>query len=97
MSSQPVGLVMHHIDPGFSPTGNPALDSAPVTNCKACHNHDGYAAYNNRKGGSDAKKLSTTPDGSGPYQLTGQDGTNSATFVRRDGYWNTAAIAGRPA
>jgi hypothetical protein len=37
---------MHHIDPGFSPTGNWALDYQPVTSCKECHNNDGYAAYN---------------------------------------------------
>jgi len=34
-----------HIDPGFSPTGNFALDTFPVQNCKNCHNEDGYAAY----------------------------------------------------
>ena len=34
-----------HIDPGRSPTGNWALDFAPVRTCKSCHNNDGYAAY----------------------------------------------------
>lgn len=36
---------MHHVDPGRSPTGSWALDSAPVRTCKSCHNNDGYAAY----------------------------------------------------
>lgn len=39
-------LYMHHIDPGFSPTGNWSLDYEPGKSCKACHNNDGYAAYN---------------------------------------------------
>ena len=34
-----------HIAPGFSPTGNWAIDSAPVEGCKLCHNNDGYSAY----------------------------------------------------
>src|SRR5881394_1301166 len=38
-------LYMHHIDPGFAPTGNWALDYTPVKSCKSCHNNDGYAAY----------------------------------------------------
>lgn len=36
---------MHHVDPGFSPFGNPSIDSAPVRTCKSCHNNNGYAAY----------------------------------------------------
>ncbi len=36
---------LHHIDPGYSPTGNPSLDSWPVRTCKSCHNTDGYAAF----------------------------------------------------
>ncbi len=36
---------MHHIDPGFSPTGNWALDYLPEASCASCHNNDGYAAY----------------------------------------------------
>ncbi len=43
-------LYMHHIDPGFSPTGNWSLDYDPVTSCKECHNNDGYAAYNDAAG-----------------------------------------------
>ena len=38
-------MYMHHIDPGFSPTGNFSLDYEPIRSCKACHNNDGYAAY----------------------------------------------------
>jgi hypothetical protein len=38
-------LYMHHIDPGFSPTGNWSLDYTPVKSCKSCHNNNGYAAY----------------------------------------------------
>src|SRR5678815_4280202 len=36
---------LHHIDPGFSPVGNWALDYAPEGSCASCHNNDGYAAY----------------------------------------------------
>ena len=32
-----------HILPGFSPFGNYALDQTPITNCKLCHNNDGYS------------------------------------------------------
>ncbi len=35
---------MHHIDPGYSPTGSPDLDSVPTRTCLMCHNEDGYAA-----------------------------------------------------
>jgi hypothetical protein len=38
-------VYMHHIDPGFSPTGNWSLDYQPVVSCKSCHNNDGYASY----------------------------------------------------
>ena len=38
-------LYMHHIDPGYSPVGNPSIDSIPVRTCKSCHNNDGYAAF----------------------------------------------------
>ena len=35
----------HHIDQiGFFPAGNFAIDQNAVSNCKACHNNDGYAA-----------------------------------------------------
>jgi hypothetical protein len=34
---------MHHIDPGNSPLGNYALDTAPIATCKHCHNQDGYS------------------------------------------------------
>jgi hypothetical protein len=43
-------IYMHHIDPGFSPTGNWALDFEPVTSCKSCHNNDGYSAYTDPTG-----------------------------------------------
>jgi len=52
---------MHHIDPGFSPEGNWALDSWPVRTCKSCHNQDGYAAYDNGTGSGDAN-LDRTAD-----------------------------------
>jgi hypothetical protein len=38
-------LYFHHVDPGYSPDGNPAIDSWPVRTCKSCHNTDGYAAF----------------------------------------------------
>ena len=38
-------LYLHHIDVGFSPTGNWSLDYEPARTCKACHNNEGYAAY----------------------------------------------------
>lgn len=38
-------LYLHHIDPGFSPTGNWSLDYEPTRSCKSCHNNNGYAAY----------------------------------------------------
>ncbi|MBI4268196.1 MAG: hypothetical protein HY662_05365, partial [Chloroflexi bacterium] len=34
-----------HIDVGFSPVGNPAIDQNAVRNCKTCHNQDGYSAF----------------------------------------------------
>jgi hypothetical protein len=43
-------IYMHHIDPGHSPTGNPALDFQPAASCKSCHNNDGYAAYTDASG-----------------------------------------------
>ncbi len=40
----PAGVTyMHHIHPGYSPTGNPSIDSNPIGNCKCCHNNDGYS------------------------------------------------------
>jgi len=36
---------MHHVDPGFLPSGIPSIDSWPVRTCKSCHNNDGYASY----------------------------------------------------
>lgn len=43
-------MYMHHIDPGFSPTGNWSLDYLPVSSCKSCHNNDGYAAIKDASG-----------------------------------------------
>ncbi len=43
-------MYMHHIDPGFSPTGNWALDFQPVESCKSCHNNNGYAAVKDANG-----------------------------------------------
>jgi hypothetical protein len=37
-------VYMHHVEPGFSPFGDYALDSAPIASCKQCHNQDGYSA-----------------------------------------------------
>jgi hypothetical protein len=36
-------IYMHHIHPGYSPFGNYSLDSAPIADCKSCHNNDGYS------------------------------------------------------
>lgn len=36
-------MYMHHIQPGFSPLGNYALDQLPIATCKSCHNQDGYS------------------------------------------------------
>lgn len=36
-------MYMHHIEPGFSPLGNYALDQYPIATCKSCHNQDGYS------------------------------------------------------
>ncbi|MBI2854629.1 MAG: hypothetical protein HYX87_06900, partial [Chloroflexi bacterium] len=38
---------LHHIDQvtQANPAGNFAIDQAPVTFCKTCHNNEGYAAY----------------------------------------------------
>lgn len=38
-------LYLHHVDPGRTAYGSPAIDSQPVRTCKSCHNNDGYAAY----------------------------------------------------
>jgi len=37
-------MYLHHIDPGYSPVGNYALDADPVRTCKTCHNEAGYAS-----------------------------------------------------
>jgi Outer membrane cytochrome MtrC/MtrF-like, domains II/IV len=37
-------LYMHHILPGHSPEGEPAIDQAPIDTCLMCHNQDGYSA-----------------------------------------------------
>jgi len=52
---------LHHIDPGYSPIGNPSLDSWPTRTCKSCHNQDGYAGYNNGAGTGDSN-VDRTPD-----------------------------------
>ena len=36
-------VYLHHIQPGFAPLGDYALDSAPVGTCNLCHNNDGYS------------------------------------------------------
>ena len=51
---------MHHVDPGYSPTGNWSIDSWPIRTCKSCHNNDGYAGYDNRTGSGDANVDRTT-------------------------------------
>ena len=37
-------MYLHHIDPGYSPTGNWSLDKLPVNGCRSCHNTLGYSA-----------------------------------------------------
>jgi hypothetical protein len=51
-----------HIDPGRSPVGNYALDSAPVTTCKTCHNQEGYAAYCSDREESPCSAPNRVPD-----------------------------------
>jgi OmcA/MtrC family decaheme c-type cytochrome len=53
---------MHHIDPGFLPSGIPSIDSMPVASCKACHNNEGYAAYSGNINDPDADLSVGTPD-----------------------------------
>ncbi len=36
---------MAHTQVGFSPVGNPSLDSQAIEGCKGCHNQAGYAAF----------------------------------------------------
>lgn len=43
-------MYLHHIDPGFSPTGSWSLDYEPVASCQSCHNNDGYAAIRDTNG-----------------------------------------------
>jgi hypothetical protein len=43
-------IYMHHIDPGYSPTGSWSLDYQPDHSCKSCHNNDGYAAFTDPAG-----------------------------------------------
>ncbi|MHB8872270.1 MAG: hypothetical protein ACYC8T_01155 [Myxococcaceae bacterium] len=52
---------LHHIDPGYSPTGNYALDADPVRTCKACHNEAGYAAYCGVQGQSPCLSATRSP------------------------------------
>jgi len=69
---------MHHIDPGFSPYGNPSIDSAPLDTCRTCHNMDGYAGVQY-----------CASDGSKP---TRDPGSNPATYTCADNTpWNPAA------
>jgi hypothetical protein len=53
---------MHHVDPGFLPTGIPSIDSVPVETCKSCHNNEGYAAYQGDINDPDAEAGTRTPD-----------------------------------
>lgn len=43
-------MYLHHIDPGFSPTGSWSLDFEPVSSCLSCHNNEGYAAVRDTNG-----------------------------------------------
>jgi decaheme cytochrome c component MtrC/MtrF-like protein len=53
---------LHHIDPSsFAPNGNVAIDQWPTRTCKSCHNNAGYAAYDNKAGGTDAN-VNRSPD-----------------------------------
>ena len=53
---------MHHVDPGFLPSGIPSLDSMPVESCKSCHNNEGYAAYRGDINNLLAEAGTRTPD-----------------------------------
>ncbi len=59
---------MHHIDPGYNPTGSPALDSVPVRTCLMCHNQDGYSAIQVCADGTKASH-SGCADGSTPTYM----------------------------
>ena len=67
-------MYLHHIDRGYSPTGNPSLDAVPIQTCKSCHNQDGYAAVRKctdgsapvSNGASPAKTLAPTARRTGP-------------------------------
>jgi OmcA/MtrC family decaheme c-type cytochrome len=63
---------MHHVDPGSSGVGSPAIDSAPIDTCKNCHNNEGYAAVRHCADGSKP----TRDPGSSPATYTCAD--NSA-------------------
>ena len=66
-------MYMHHVDPGYSPLGSPALDSVPVRTCKMCHNEAGYASIRKCDDGSYPERIS------GVY--TCEDGTQNYTRV----------------
>lgn len=69
-------MYLHHIDPGYSPAGNPALDATPIQGCKACHNQDGYAAI--RKCADGSKPVS---NGANPPKYLCVDGTENHTWL----------------
>jgi len=60
---------MHHIDPGYSPTGSPALDAVPVRTCLMCHNQDGYSAIQVCADGTKAGHGGVCGDGSTPTYM----------------------------
>jgi hypothetical protein len=86
---------MHHVDPsGFAPNGNVAIDQWPTRTCKACHNNDGYAAYDNKAGGTDAN-VNRTNDPivrrvhgvhMGEGQKTAYSDANGTVVIPRVGY-----------
>jgi len=52
---------LHHVDPGFSPIGNPSIDSAPLDTCRTCHNQEGYAGVQYCADGSKPVNAGGTP------------------------------------
>ncbi|MBI2897810.1 MAG: hypothetical protein HYY06_29900 [Deltaproteobacteria bacterium] len=51
-----------HVDPGYSPAGNWAIDSGPITNCRLCHNQNGYSAYCSDRDQSPCSAENKVPD-----------------------------------
>ncbi|MDH5673672.1 MAG: hypothetical protein OEZ06_16065 [Myxococcales bacterium] len=67
-------LYLHHVDPGFSPYGNPSLDTQPPRACRTCHNQDGYAAVRKCDDGSNPVR-----DAAGDYIC--EDGSQNWSYM----------------